>query len=86
MAKPKKEFVKRAKFVRNWFESGALKFAAGADYPITEETTRLIASGDAEEVEVEMQAEVAAETAEKTETGSDDKTETKSDDKKDDGK
>jgi len=40
------------KFNQDFFESGAVKYAAGSRYPVTEETSRQIAMGIAEEVSI----------------------------------
>ena len=63
--------MKLALFSATYYDSGEPKFEAGKYYPITLETSRLIATGSAEEVTVSIDADRAQKLAEKANAAAD---------------
>lgn len=53
----------RILFGVNFYEVGEVKYAAGQHYPVTEETSRNVLAGFAEQIEVDMKGDLSAEKA-----------------------
>jgi hypothetical protein len=68
--------MKMHRYVANWWDtdlggSARVKFASGKVYAVTEETTRHVAQGHAEEVEVSEDVDTAAKKADRARAAAD---------------
>lgn len=62
---------KVVRYKETYFDSGAPKFVAGQYYPVTEESTRHVAGGLAEVIEVDLGVEAAQRAADKARAAAD---------------